>query len=703
MRAALATAFALLAAGCAAPQPVQVIDNILRHEGPTPPSPPLVRELLARPLAAQDAAAIFERSVPAALGQLAAPVSASSGPPLDLQRLLDPYVTELAGAQRALRAALALPTALPAALPTPHLQREVAAGVNACALQQATALFVAANARFSEAVRAAGRRVVFPEHGARIVFDAGVIAIGTAGDDTHVLSPLRDARVSVILDPGGDDRYEGSDLVLHGLAAIIDLGGNDRYDSSGAGWGAAVAGASLLVDYSGNDVYEAGEFGLGAALAGLGVLIDVEGDDVYRVRAFGQGLGLALGTGLLWDRAGNDRYAAAGLPDPFDRGGELSFAQGVAVGVRTGQGGGVGVLRDDAGNDAYEAQMFAQGTGYYYALGLLWDRSGHDRYRAARYAQGNGVHEAVGVLRDESGNDAYELTVGVGQGMGLDLAVGVLADVSGDDRYAARTLAQGAATANGVGIVIDRAGRNEWRLEQKTGWGRAEWSRGLPSVGLALADVPRNEGPTTHEADGKVNCPPASATPPAEMSLAQALRALGPGLVSGQSDGGAYALVRKALRTRTRAALADLPADDFDVLWPLGAALRCALEGASTPQAAGMWDAFEDLLRDDPQTRYAGAIAGALRARPAPEARMRRLIDRLAAHPSCAVRTAALALDGAAGAAQMALRSSCWRLQARALRLLQELGVTPQDTAQIPGFLLRAYPPFTPQSPPRAP
>ena len=690
MRAPLATALVLLLAGCAAPHPVQIIDNILRHEGPPPPSPPMVRELLARPLAAQDAGAIFERSVPVALGQLAAPVSASSGPPLDLQRLLDPYVAELAAAQRALQAALPLPPALPASLPTPTLQRQLTARVDSSALQHATSLFVAANARFVQAVRAAGSRVVFPEGGARIVFDTGVIVIGTAGDDTHVLASPRDARVSVILDPGGDDRYIGSDLVLHGLAAIIDLGGNDRYQSGGPAWGAAVAGGSLLVDLSGNDVYEAGEFGLGAALAGLGALIDLEGDDVYRVRAFGQGLGLALGTGLLWDRAGNDRYVAAGLPDRFARGGELSFSQGAAVGVRTGQGGGVGILRDDSGDDAYEAQMFAQGTGYYYALGLLWDRAGNDRYRAVRYAQGNGVHEAVGVLRDEAGNDAYELTVGVGQGMGLDLAVGVLADISGDDRYAAPTLAQGAATANGVGIIVDRAGRNEWHLEQKNGWGRAEWSRGLPSVGLVLADAPVNEGPARHDAEDAAPCPPAPATPAADMSLAQALRALGPGFVSGKPGSGAYALALQALSTRTRAALAELPADDFDVLWPLGTALRCALEGASTAQAADMWNAFEAVLREHPHTPYAGAIAGALHARRAPPAQMRRLLERFAAHPSCAVRTAGLALDGSVDAAQAALRSSCWRLQARALRILEKEGVAPQAPGALPPFLLDA-------------
>ncbi|MDH4325171.1 MAG: hypothetical protein OEW90_13625, partial [Betaproteobacteria bacterium] len=337
-----------------------------------------------------------------------------------------------------------------------------------------------------------------------------------------------------------------------------------------------------------------------------------------------------------------------------------------------------------------EAQMFAQGVGYYYALGLLWDLAGNDRYRAARYAQGNGVHEAVGVLRDEAGNDDYELTVGVGQGMGLDLAVGMLADLGGNDSYAAPTLAQGAATSNGVGIIIDSTGRNEWRLEQKSGWGRAEWARGLPSVGLVLADAPRIAGPVTHEPEGNATCPPEPGAAPSTVLLAAALRTLGPGFVSGRIEGGVYAQVLDALRERTAVSFANIPAEDFDALWPLGAALRCALLGATAAQAAGMWDAFERLLLDTPETPFAGPIAGALRERPAPAAQMRRLTDHLAGHPSCAVRTAALALDSSAATAQAALRSSCWRLQSRALRMLEEMGVTPAEPGAVPPFLLDA-------------
>ena len=81
----------------------RVIDNILRHEGAPPPSPPIVRKLLERPFAAMDAASIFERSVPRGLLALAEP--APEGPAVELRELLDPYLTGLAEAQRVLRSA----------------------------------------------------------------------------------------------------------------------------------------------------------------------------------------------------------------------------------------------------------------------------------------------------------------------------------------------------------------------------------------------------------------------------------------------------------------------------------------------------------------------------------------------------------------------------------------------------------------------
>jgi hypothetical protein len=733
---------ALLLGACAMVPPVEralqsrvdaeslrVIDNVLRHGAPPPPAPALVHELLGRPFAAQDAKAVFGRSVPGALAALGEPLpAAESGTPVEIRSLLEPYLADLAQAQTLLKAArrgngldaVALLAELDAGLPSAARVRE-AAGYDAQAIARAAALFFEANARLARALRAAEGRVRFPGAAQRFESAIGTVAIGTQGNDVHAAdaavivdpggndtyerAPVTDAAVSVIVDLAGDDRYRGSDLAAHGLVAILDFAGDDAYESAGPAWGAAFAGVSVLVDYGGNDVYQSGHFGQGAAAAGIGALVDHQGGDGYRLRAGGQGFALAGGLGLLWDRAGDDRYQAAGLRDAFDRGGGVSFAQGAATGVRTALGGGTGILRDDGGHDDYAAEMFAQGTAYYYGLGLLWDRGGDDYYRAARYAQGNGVHQAVGVLRDESGGDRYELAVGVGQGMGLDLAVGILADMGGDDRYAAPNLAQGSATANGVGLMLDAGGEDEWRLgERGEGWGQARWSRGLPSVALILFDGTRGTllrggkpgappaPAVAHEPEAGTSCPPAPAIAPASgLSFAETLRRLGPGLAAGKAEASLWAFALAELRANPEAALTGLPLEEFEVAWVLSAALPCALRDADDAQAAAMWQAFERHLAARPDSPSASIIAAALRARPAPAPQMQRLVARLAAHAACGVRTQALALDGSAIAAQAALRSTCWQLQARALRILREQGLAPQSLEGVPVFLRQAF------------
>ncbi len=696
-RTTAALAAALLASACATTPPddsrgaLGVIDNVLGHEGAPPPSPSIVRALLADPRSAMDAARLFSGESPRGIEHLARPAG-PQGTARPLDRFMADYLDDLERARRALRAAVPA-QGIPLELPTPRAQREIAAQVNGPRLREAAALFFAAHARLLR------QAVAFPAGGARYVRGDIVVLVGTTGDDVHAVEPARDGAVGVILEPGGNDRYEGAAVAAGGLHAIVDLAGNDRYVSQGAGWGAAIAGVAMLFDAAGDDVYDSGDFAQGAALAGIAVLIDGDGDDAYRVDAFGQGLGLAGGTGVLWDRGGNDRYLARGKTDPFARGGGLSYAQGASVGVRAGAGGGVGILRDDAGNDVYVAQLYAQGAAYYYGLGLLWDLEGDDRYDAARYAQGAGVHQAIGVLRDERGDDAYALSVGVGQGIGVDLAVGALVDRAGNDRYRAPTLAQGAATANGVGILADEDGADDWRLGRPPGRGIAEWSRGLPSVALVTGEAPQPAQPPGQEPEERIDCPAEEAVAPAAISATDALRAFGPALVRGRVSPPGYARLMAELRERPAPSLESLPAEDFDVLWPLATALRCALKGATAAQASRMWNAFEKALGSDPASRYAGIIAFALRERAPPEAQRRRLLARIAAHPSCSVRTAGLRLDGRVAAAQAALRSSCWQLQSQALRILEARGAAPESLRGVPAFLRPASAGASPRAP----
>ena len=576
-----------------------VIDNVLRHGEPAPPhAPPIVHELLISP-APPEPAAFF-----AAHRILLADYAAPARP---LRELLDAYLAELTEMQKALRSATgraaldenALLRRLGAGLVSADQLLLVAASVDEPALKAVIDRFVGATLRFAYAARTA---TDFPPP-ARFESPIGTVIIGSRGDDRHgpaalivdpggddvyERAPVMRGSVAVIVDLAGSDRYTGSDVAVRGLSALIDFAGNDRYEMV-SGLGAAVGGASLLVDLEGNDRYHARYFAQGAAAFGLGALVDHAGDDRYRIAAWGQGLGLAGGIGLLWDRAGNDGYFAAGESDAFERGAGLSGAQGAALGFRSLLGGGIGLLRDDAGDDTYVAQMFAQGSGYYYGLGFLWDGGGNDRYRAVRYAQGSGAHQAVGVLRDEAGNDRYELSFGVGQGMGLDLAQGMLIDIAGDDEYRGGLLVQGAATANGFGLLRDGDGANRFVIGEDRlaagpprSWGHAEWFGGLPSTGLL--DTPRE---------------------------------------------------------------------------------RASFSPASGPSSAARVDERVE----------------------APATPSREALEKMQKHPSCDVRAAALRAGGSVEAAQAALRSSCWRLQAAALAALARHGVPPAADAPLPPFL----------------
>jgi hypothetical protein len=620
-----------------------VIDNLLVHGPPAPrATSPLVRELLARPTAAADAERLFQASVPPQLTRLE-PAAAGS-----FDELLKTYLAELAEAQRLLRAATGRRSeelgleALPAATQLLAIADEV----DMAQVRRANELFIRATVGFAGAVRIATGwpqepktydspigRVVIGSRGSDRHGPEAALIIDPGGDDVYERAPARGGAVSVIIDLAGNDEYRGSDVALRGLSAIVDMAGDDVYSMEN-GIAAAIVGASLVLDYAGNDSYTAKHFAQGAAAFGIGALLDMAGNDRYDLVAWGQGLGLAEGVGLLWDRGGDDRYTAAGVPDAFERGSGLSFAQGAAFGHRDRIAGGIGILRDDGGNDVYEAQMFAQGCGYYYGLGLLWDRAGNDAYHAFRYAQGNGVHQAAGVLRDESGNDRYAMANIYGQGMGLDLAVGILVDGNGDDQYRARAVAQGAATANGFGLLADERGSDRFEVaDEHHAWRRAEWLRGLPSVGVLL-----------HGANAK------------------------------------FSPMGK-------------PAEDPPVVVQAPTAVTCP---SSDPGEALLcrdvnWNEIEALLAEDPRTPLAGYIAMALGRRPPSPPQAERIAVLLGKNQSCNVRALALRAWPTLPAAEDGLRSGCWRLQSAARAALARLGAR-EPPARLPSFLQRIPP-----------
>jgi len=634
---------------------LSVIGNLLAHGSPPPPmAPAAVLEALARPLAALDVAGQFERAVPAslrALERLPAPGS--------FEAALRTYIRELAQAQRLLR------EDAPGFDDGPLL-RELAEGLPSAARlleagrgsERASRLFVDATARFASRARKVpleprafdspiGKVVIGTTGSDRHGPEAALI-VDPGGDDLYERRPARAGAVSVIVDLDGNDQYRGSDVAVRALSAIVDLAGDDRYAMDGAGLGAAIAGASLLIDFSGNDTYVAKFFAQGAAAAGFGALVDLDGDDRYRVEAWGQGFAIAGATGLLWDRRGSDRYLAAGVPDPFERGAGmsgtgLSGAQGAGFGARGRLGGGTGILRDDAGDDVYQAQMFAQGIGYYYGLGLLWDLDGADRYEAYRYAQGNAAHQAVGVLRDERGDDRYAADW-YAQGMGLDMAVGVLADGRGSDSFAARGLSQGTATANGFGLLVASNEPNRFSMGTETpSWGRAEWLRGLPSVGALLHGAAAQFTLAGKPVAAPAGNPPVAVQPAAPMHC---------------------------------------PSPDP------GEALLCRARDA--PDLEGFWSEMKALLLAEPQTPLAGWVALALATRPPADAEA--IARLLARRESCNVRALALRAWPTLAAANDAIRSSCFRLQAAAAAAFSRLGAPLPPDAALPSFL-RALPP----------
>lgn len=314
------------------------------------------------------------------------------------------------------------------------------------------------------------------------------------GNDTYELAydPAKPHGV-IILDLGGDDHYVArTDFTLgsgcFSVGLLLDFGGNDRYDAKSFGLGSGYFGFGLLYDDTGNDRYDGDTHVEGAGSYGLGILLDESGRDIYNAAVYAQGFGFVQGLGALYDLDGSDSYYAGGKYKDVLRYEDhyLSMSQGFGYGVRPTLSGGIGALIDLKGNDNYFADIFTQGTSYWWSLGVLYDSCGNDNYQAYQYAQGAATHMTLGVLVDDFGNDVY-FGKGLMHGCGHDYSCGLILDRHGNDTYTAYDLSQGAGSANGVGIQIDNEGDDRYLVHatrNTQGFGDAR--RDYGSIGLLI-------------------------------------------------------------------------------------------------------------------------------------------------------------------------------------------------------------------------
>jgi hypothetical protein len=339
--------------------------------------------------------------------------------------------------------------------------------------------------------------VVVGGPGRTVYTEAVPLAVDLGGDDVYLACAGGTGRgrfpVSVCIDIAGSDTYRDTTAAsfgagFMGVGLLLDLEGNDTYAAGSFSLGAGFLGAGALVDLAGNDRYVGDVCAEGAAHMGVGILQDRSGSDLYSAALFSQAFGHVGAVGVLADGSGNDTYLLQGPYTDIIRYNDhsVSLGQGFGFGHRPRLSGGVGLLVDSEGNDTYIADIFGQGTSYWYALGGLVDGRGNDTYVCYQYAQGAGIHLSVACLLDREGNDSYR-SKGVGQGCGHDYAAGFLVDCAGDDAYSAFDLNQGAGNANGLGVLVDLHGQDSYtvsRYHNTRGYGDRRRDSG--SLGVLL-------------------------------------------------------------------------------------------------------------------------------------------------------------------------------------------------------------------------
>ncbi|MEJ5989094.1 hypothetical protein WG902_03780 [Ramlibacter sp. PS3R-8] len=339
-----------------------------------------------------------------------------------------------------------------------------------------------------------------------------LLVLDVGGDDEYeFLAPDDTHRMSVLLDHRGNDRYAtaapGADpsSATLGYGILWDTQGDDRYEGTAQAQASALFGAALLVDGGGSNRFVASSRSQAHAVGGLAVLLSGGGDDEFTSQTYSQATGGPQGVAVLVDTGGNDRYALNNTPlvrpSPQLADRNTSMGQGAGYGMRgdffdgRSLAGGIGLLLDLGGNDRYEAQVFAQGVGYYEGLGVLLDDGGDDRFESAWYAMGSAAHYAAGVLLARgNGNDVYRSSHEMALGAATDLSVGVFVDEGGNDDYTVGQLSLGVGHANSTGVFVDGAGDDSYTVMStdcralgaayQHAWGDARET--LPNLGLFM-------------------------------------------------------------------------------------------------------------------------------------------------------------------------------------------------------------------------
>ena len=201
-------------------------------------------------------------------------------------------------------------------------------------------------------------------------------------------------------------------------------------------------------------------------------ILDFGGNDIYELSYNPD----SSHSTIIIDMAGNDLYNA-----------KSDFVLGSGC-------MSVGLLFDLAGDDIYNGGHFSCGSGFF-GLGLLYDAGGSDKYYGDIHTEGAATY-GLGLLLDKSGSDLYSAAL-FGQGVGMIEGIGIIADYVGNDQYLAGgkytetyglagtnahylSLSQGFGqglrpyTGGGIGAIFDFEGNDNY-ISDIFGQGASYW------------------------------------------------------------------------------------------------------------------------------------------------------------------------------------------------------------------------------------